>query len=194
MTLNSLCDLFDSYYIADPKGTINQRYRASSDMIYSDGIVHSHIDKDGYIDIKSVENADYIIFVDSTGKIFLSIYKFTDETKYKTIIDSLNKLKAQIRTHQDTDTKSDTKSKGSKKETRLNVKINTDGGVYNIDEFKCFECNSDPAFDTSIDDRSNVFMVCKTCGCKYTFVPSKYMALKTKETTYKSSLILKEDD
>ena len=103
MTLTNLCDLFDCSFIADHKADLNSNYKASSDLIYSDGKIESHIDKDGYIIIESVDDdANYLVFLDQNGDIFLAVYRYLLEVKYKEVIDCLNNIRSQtgIKRHQ----------------------------------------------------------------------------------------------
>lgn len=105
MTLNNLCDLFDASYIADHKSELNNGYIASSELIYSDGKFTSHINAEGYIEITSVSTeSNYLIFIDNNGDIFLSVYKYLAETKFKEIIDDLNILRSQTGMHKHTTT------------------------------------------------------------------------------------------
>ena len=93
MTLMNLCSLADAYYIAKRKTELDQKHIASSDLIFSDGTTKHHVNNDGYISIYNVEDANYLLYLDQDGNIFLWVYELILEVKYKEIIDRINKIR-----------------------------------------------------------------------------------------------------
>jgi len=174
MTLDNICTLFDSYYIAEKRSELNTKYIASSELIYSDGQFNHRINSDGYITIDNVKDAEYIIFIDQNGDVFIAIYKYIYDLKFKDIITNVNKIRSStgmrkhsIVSHEDTPNK-----------------IIPSGNVIDVNNFKCSVCNNDLEFSKL--KNATVLAVCKKCNVEYALVPSKYYILKAKKQIYES--------
>jgi hypothetical protein len=178
MTLTNLCSLFDQYEIVDTEISLDREYYASSEIIYSDGHIESNINSEGYIHITKVIDANYIMFLDQNEACFLCIYKYTPETKYKDVIDSMNKMKrlsAKI-SKEDDDIEQDIKS--------ANNIIMDD--LVDINEFTCTECKSKDKmkFTRSKKDSDILTCKCQHCSTEYSFAPSKYYRLASKKVVF----------
>lgn len=173
MTLENLCSLFDQYDIVDEKIDLSRDYYSFSENIYTDGKETHNINREGYIHIRDVQDATYIAFVDRLHNVYLCIYRYIQETKYKEIIDKYNILKSTVR--------NDSKSKS--KSTVLAEDI------IDINDFKCTECDSDEEliFKRSLTNPDILTTKCKKCKTEYTFTPSKYYKLASKRLIHSKS-------
>lgn len=184
MTLANLCSMFDSYYIAAHRTELDHKYIASSELIYSDGIFKHHVDKDGYIVIKQVQDADYLIYIDQSGNICIWIYQNTLESKYKEIIDTCNKIRDLTKMHRHstearvTENKSITVDHKDESEDDEIIK-SSPVEVININTFRCTECES-RKFDVKILNSGAFKYKCKKCKTIFKLVPSKYYIISSK--------------
>jgi len=181
MTLNNLCQLFDTYYVAQHKSELNRRYVVSSELLFSDGTYDHHIDKEGYISVNNVENANYFIYIDPTGNLCLWIYELTPETLFKEIINAMNKIRQQTGMHKHSveynKNKKDTIPEELDKMSDDLIK-NAPAEIININTFECTECNSNDFIKTR---SGNVIILnCKKCRTKFKLIPSKYYIIKSK--------------
>ena len=192
MNLAQLCQLADVFYIAENKKELDQHYIASSEIIFTDGKNKHHIDADGYICIKDIDNANYIIFLDQDGNIYLGIYKYIQESKYKEIVDGLHHIREQLGLHKHARTHINTPEEEAEKppepmtdrRDHTNESIISDDLV-DINNPICEECGS-TEFNTPFiyNSKYEIECVCSKCGIQYTLVPSKYYIIKSK-TIYK---------
>ena len=173
MILQNVCDLFDSYYIADKREELNNNYIASSTEIHTDGTFKKDIDSDGFIHISDLsDDASYLIFTDQNNNLFISIYKYIFDGKFKEIINILNK----IRTNSGKKRKNDNECKPSFDPLKNLIDINT---------FTCTECDSSLVWKKPNNIADVIMATCKNCGTEYTFIPSKYYVMKSKKQVYK---------
>lgn len=189
MTLTNVCMLFDSYTVVEKQSQVSNTFFASSEHIFSDGVYHSHIEKHGYIQITDVENATYIMFVDQSGNIFLNIYKYTQETKYKEIIDNLNTLRELTGIHHHTyatedDYLDEEDSDAEKEDVDLPSALRSK--YIDLNTFVCLDCSTKIRY-RKLQNTDAVIGVCTKCNTEYTLVPSKYYVLKAKKITYKNT-------
>ena len=188
MTFENVLDLFDNYYIADTQAALNQEYIANSSSIYCDGTYDHHVKSDGYIKIYNISNtANYIIFLDKNGDLFISIYKYIDEAKFKQIVDYLNDLR---------------KSTGIRRHSTNHLhlsEIEADSNIFDINTLECLECNNELRF-TKVKNSDTIVGYCHRCNIEYALIPSKFYVLKAVKHLYSDnqnardfSKILKED-
>ena len=183
MTLVNLCQLFDTYYIAKKKSELNRKYVSSSEFLFSDGDFTHHIDKEGYIVIPSLDNANYFMYIDQTGNLCLWIYELTPETVYKEIISAMNKVREQTRMHphstkyHEKDKTVDNSKNKELDKSRDELIKNAPAEVVNINNFMCSMCSSSEFMKTKT--ASNIVLVCKKCKTKYKMIPSKYYVIKS---------------
>ena len=78
--LEDVCGLFDSFYIANTQTQMNKHYIAISSVIFSDGGYHKDAHKDGYIHITDIDDASYIIFINTNKELYLAVYKYASES------------------------------------------------------------------------------------------------------------------
>lgn len=163
MKLQDICALVDQYYVAEYKAELNKTYIASSDTIITDGTNTSNIDEEGYINIKDVD-AEYIIFVDKHSKIYLGVYRYIKDNKFKEILDGINTLRSHI---------------GS---VLLKPTNGTPAdGLININDMTCTECGLKDFSKFSVNSSTiEIECVCKNCKTKFKLVPSKYFVIKSK--------------
>jgi DNA-directed RNA polymerase subunit M/transcription elongation factor TFIIS len=178
VTINNVCSLFDQFEIVDVQAGLNREYYASSEIVYSDGEVESNINSEGYIHITYVHNATYIIFIDRDDNCFLCIYKYASETKYKEIIDNMNRLKKLSGKIDDKEAKI--------QEDIDNISKTITDDLIDINEFKCTECKSTDKMNFTRSTKESDVLMCKCNHCKteYTFTPSKYYRLASKKIVY----------
>lgn len=172
MTIENLCDLFDSHMIVDKMNKMENTFTASSELIYSDGEFDHNIDSEGYIKISNIRDAMYIIFIDSAGDIFLCVYKYIPETKYKNVIDKLNKVR---------------EITGMKRHNNIgeaaNDRIRINNSLVDINNLQCPECKE----IMSVKEKSGKELMiaeCSNCGTKLLLEPSKYYVITTKQQKY----------
>lgn len=190
MTLLNLCSLADSYYIAELKGELNQDYFSSSDLIYSDGTFDHHINKDGYIKITNLQGANYILFMDQSGNIFLSIYKYTSEPKYKEIIDNMNHIRDQtgMYKHSESIFNNIAAPKINIPKDKVEVPREEDevlklanDELVNINNLSCSVCGSTNFVEPfELDHEGTIRCQCNQCRTIYELMPSKYYLVKSK--------------
>lgn len=174
MNLTDLCSLCGQYEIVDTKSQLDKDYYSYSNIIYSDGHVKSHINSEGYIHITNVENADYIMFIGIDYSIYLGIYHRTPDTKYKEIIDNLNKLK-----------KISSEILESKVDNDKDTLQNTD--LVDINTFTCIQCGSNKPMKFTRNRNNNpdaLHCKCDNCKSEYTLVPSKFYRISSKKIVY----------
>ena len=176
MTLVDLCSLFDKHEIVNTQEEIDREYFATLDTIFTDGEYKTNVDSDAYIHITSVKNATYLIFVDIKYKIYICVYKYIADTKYKHIIQRLQILKntiAKLGVFLDHNT-----------EDAIDDYIDDD--VIDINSFTCIECGSKDKmkFNRSKTNPEAIETKCSTCKAEFTFVPSKYYKLSSKRVIY----------
>lgn len=192
MTLDNLCSLFDEYEVVDTQIQIDSEYYSSSEVIYSDGEIISGINGEGYIHIKEVHNANYIMFVTIGKKLYICLYKYIPEVKYKEIIGKLNILKKSIG-----EIAENCEHIEKEMEEDRNRDKNEFDDLININEFKCQECDSNEKmiFSRSKTNPDALETKCNKCKTEYTFVPSKYYRMSSKKIIYfKSDLSSRQID
>ena len=179
MNLADICTIADSYYIAENKLELNQEYLSSSELIHSDGTFSHHINKDGYIVIYDIVDANYIVFIDQSGDLFLGIYRYIQDIKFKEIIDNMNVIRNQTGMH---------KHNASVEVTDIEPNRECDpvlkdaaDDLVNINNMICTECGSKDFVEPfAYDSDKNITCQCKTCSTIYKLSPSKYYAIKSK--------------
>ena len=165
MKLQELCSLVDQYYIAEHKAELNKRYLAMSETIITDGTNTHYVDADGYVNIKDVD-AEYIIFFDSNSKLYLGIYKYIQDNKFKEILDGINTLRRHV---------GNAIIKPSTNVTQL------ENGLVDVNNMTCTECGSTDFSKFSVSASSNeIECTCKNCKTKFKLIPSKYYIIKSK--------------
>ena len=189
LTLPTICSMFDNYYIANHKADLNKTYLASSELIYSDGTYRHHVDKEGYIVITEVSDANYLIYIDQCGDICLWVYENIIEVKYKDIVDSLNTLREQTKMHKHTINNHDVCAIKEEHLTELYEKepkreedpilVNAPAEIVNINSFTCSECGS-TSFEAQRKQNGKFKYICMNCKTKYILIPSKYYIIKSK--------------
>lgn len=173
MALQNICDLFDSYFIADKQDKLNIDYLASSTQIYSDGEFDQHVGSDENVHISNLNGASYIMFLDQNKNIFIAIYRYIYDGKYKEIVDQLNKLR---------------KFTGiNKHEKSEKVSVENKNDIVDINTFKCPDCDSDMIWSKPYKDSDTIVSMCKKCNIEYALIPSKYYVIKAKKRLYKSN-------
>lgn len=171
MNLSNVCAISDTYYIAENKLELNQEYLSSSELIYTDGNYNSHINKDGYIKIFDVYDANYLVFIDESGNLFLAVYKFIADIKFKDIINAINDIREQTGMH-----KHD--KSANKKEDEVSESIDE---LVDINNMTCDVCGSEDFVEPfKYDKDRNITCQCKGCNTIYKLSPSKYYAIKSK--------------
>ena len=188
MTVTKLSEAADICYIAENRDELNQKYIATSEMIYSDGTNSHKINSDGYIEIDEVHNASYIVFLDITGNIFLGVYKYIAENKFKEIIDHINKIRDYMSKITITDIKKDDKNNNdiednndiiitnkSTNSEMMDKKLNT---WIDINNFICAKCLNQDDFDIVKNPDASMIFTCNRCKVEYLLVPSKYYIIK----------------
>ena len=206
MTLENLCQLFESAYIAHNKAEINKKYITSSTLMFSDGKIHTSVNNEGYIIIERIDDEpNYVMFIDQHGDTFLAIYQYTIEPKYKQIIDEVNYTREQTgmkkhvkstpvqnisnRTDDDDELsnfagKINKRNNINKEPTAENDEIlrkENDPKLININNLVCDECESNEfiePFWRYADGR--VKCKCAKCGTIYDLIPSKYYIVSSK--------------
>lgn len=181
--LQNVCNLFDSYFIAEKQNQLNKEYKAVSDNIITDGNYDHRINGDGYIVISNIsETANYLIFIDQNGDLFLAVYKYTPSIKFKDITDAGIKIR---------------KNTGIKKHSVLAdstslipsfVKpsdITQSGLLVDINTFKCPDCKKNMIFG-KFPESETIIAYCKNCQMEYALVPSKYYVIKARKQLYNS--------
>lgn len=182
MTLSNLCSLADTYYIAEHKPELNQTYISSSEFIYSDGTFKHHINNDGYIEIGEIVDANYVTFIDQAGNLYLAIYKYIQEIKFKEIIDRINKIRDQTGMHKHStvivDNDSDAEPPAEKDKILTN---SADGDLVNVNNMVCSICGSNKFVEPFVYDADhNITCECENCRTVYYLIPSKYYIIKSK--------------
>lgn len=178
MLLQNVCSFTDSYYIAEYRSELNQDFYASSEMIYTDGTYDHEITCDGYIHIKNLYNADYILFLDKSSELFLGVYKHIHEVKFKEIVYGINTLRKEM---QDLQGSEDEKTKEEKEEERSELEI-TNSNMVDINNMVCTECHKSDFKEpfTYIPDTGELICECNVCHTIFTLIPSKYYLIKNK--------------
>lgn len=172
MTLTDLCSNFDQYEIVEHQMQIDRSFYSISDIIYTDGELEKNINKTGYIHIRSVKNANYLMFIDMQHKLYLCIYQYIPKTKYKAILRGMHSLREVLTDHTST--------------AQVNINHHIEDDVIDINLFKCTECNSENklVFTRSKTNPEALETICKDCRTEYVFVPSKYYKLSSKKVIY----------
>lgn len=173
MTLVDLCNFFDRSEIVDTQMDIDRDYYVSIDTIFTDGEYKTTIGTDGYLQITSVHDATYLMFVDIEHKIYLCIYKYIPESKYKHILQRLQLLKIAI-----------DRLNGNSEEDDIDNVINglIDDDVIDINEFACIECGNKELQFRRLKTNSDIICTkCDKCYTEYTFTPSKYYKIASKK-------------
>lgn len=209
MTLDNVCDLFDDFIVYDKQSQLDDEYYASSSNIHSDGKFHKEVNKNGYLHIKSVEGAtpdtmaNYIMFLNQTGKIFLAIYKYCPEPLYKEIINNVNNLRKQLGMNRrksetiaipvNSNTNfsdvpgSELKTIESPAVTSGSVQADLSARLIDINTFRCENCEESILTYYKIDKTPDVlYCKCKSCNTLYKLLPSRYYILAEKNNTYKT--------
>ena len=171
MTLQNICDLFDSYYIADKQDELLTNYTSSSSMIFTDGTYDDYVGSDGNIHISNLSTGStYICFKDEYNKIFISIYKYIYDGKFKDIISALNKLR---------------ETTGIKRIGSDDLEDHfTPNKLIDINTFKCPDCNSNMIWAKASKTSDTIVAYCNKCDMEYALVPSRYYIIKAKKKLY----------
>jgi uncharacterized protein YbaR (Trm112 family) len=172
--IDDVCSKFDSYFVAEKQNQIDKRYRASSDIIFSDGKFDHHINSEGYIVIENVRDANYLIFTDQTGDVRLIIYQNTPSFKFKDIIDRCNQIR---------ETTGEIKSED--KNDNSDIKISE--RLIDINTFVCPTCNGKMTLIKPKSTSETIVAYCKKCNIEYVLVPSKYYVIKAQKQFYNST-------
>lgn len=181
--LQNVCNLFDSYFIAEKQNQLNKEYKAVSDNIVTDGDCDHRINGDGYVIISNVNKVtNYLIFIDQNGDLFLAVYKYTPNAKFKDITDAGLKIR---------------ESTGIKKHAVLadsassissfvkSADITQSELLVDINNFKCPECKKSMIFG-KVPESETIVAYCKSCQIEYAMVPSKYYIIKARKQLYTS--------
>lgn len=189
MILSNICALFDSYDVVEKSSQVYGPMYASSEHIFTDGNYHSHIDKNGYIEIYEISDANYIMFLDQTGAIYIKVYKYTPETTYKEIINNLNMLRklTGIKSKVDEDPDDSTEDDNIQEDDKEDIKIpdSLRSKYVDINTFVCPECDGKMRY-AKINGTDAILARCAKCSTEYTLMPSKYYVIRAKKITYKS--------
>lgn len=206
MKLRNLCSMFDVSSIVDKQSQVSNTFIASSEVIFSDGIVHHHINKEGYIEITGIEGEpNYVMFMDQGGEVFINIYRYTPETLYKEIIDNLNKLYDEMGiNHEYRDVsqitssqviiKDTSKNNANKQEKKSVSNIDTSSDRYSLhpqlsdrvvdmNTFKCPDCGILMKY-RKIPNTDTIIGYCSKCFVEYTLVPSRWYTIKARKVNY----------
>ena len=174
----------DSYYIANHKFEFEAvEYITSYDMIITNGTYNKEIDqKTGYLTIKNLRDADYIIYLDTEGKIVLSIYKHIPENLIKNVQDGIKLLWKHIDEHQileDIKETVESKIKDNKTpEENTSGAITLEDGLVDLNELHCTICGSTEFNDLVLcDDNRTIEAQCKHCYTIFRMIPSRYYVL-----------------
>ena len=176
MTLVDLCNFFDRSEIVDTQMDIDRDYYVSVDTIFTDGEYKTTIGTDGYLQITSVHDATYLMFVDIEHKIYLCIYKYIPESKYKHILQRLQLLKIAINKLNGTNNDED--------DIDNVIEDLIDDDVIDINNFACTECDNNHNFKFK-RLKTNPEIICTKCNIcytEYTLTPSKYYKIASKKT------------
>ena len=188
MILSNICSMFDSYDVVEKASQIYGPLYASSEHIFTDGTYHSHINKNGYIEIYEIADANYIMFLDQTDAIYIKLYKYTPETMYKEIINNLNMLRklTGIKSKVDDDSEDDD-IEPEAEESKEDIKIpdSLRSKYVDINTFVCPECTGKMRY-SKINGTDAIIVRCAKCSTEYTLMPSKYYVIRAKKITYKS--------
>ena len=173
MTLENLCQLFESAYIAHNKAEINKKYITSSTLMFSDGKIHTSVNNEGYIIIERIDDEpNYVMFIDQHGDTFLAIYQYIsnrtdDDDELSNFAGKINK-----------------RNNINREPTAENDEIlrkENDPKLININNLVCDECESNEfiePFWRYADGR--VKCKCAKCGTIYDLIPSKYYIVSSK--------------
>lgn len=180
MILEDLCDLFDASYVADKQNQLDKTYLASSEFIFSDGHYSHHVNSDGYISISNLTGANYIMFLDVNGDIFLAIYKYIPQSKYQDIVENVTSIR---------------NATGMKKHSivkaadPVNTNIDHTEVVKNdllvdINNFRCPECKGEMFIKRLNKNPEDLNAKCVKCHTEYILTPSRYYVIKSKTRRY----------
>ena len=173
MNLLNVCAIADIYYIAENKLELDQEYLSSSELIYSDGTFSHHINKDGYIKIFDIYDANYLVFIDQNGNLFLAVYKFIADNKFKDIINAMNSIREQTGMHKH--------DKSANEDT--NISPETINELVDINNMVCSVCGSTEFYEPFVynENKRDINCQCKSCNTIYELAPSKYYVIKSKK-------------
>ena len=169
MELADICAMVDAYYIAENKLELDQSALSSTEHIYSDGTYDQTITKEGYVKIFNIKNANYLIFIDSKHQLYLSVYKYIFNTKFKKINDDIEELKELLNKDELLSDKSS------------NTNPNILDGLVDINNMICEECGSNDIKEFYHYEDNLIKCVCNNCGTEYILEPSKYYIIKSKK-------------
>lgn len=171
MRIRDLCQMADQSYVAQHEAELNKKYIASSDVIYSDGTNSHYIDAEGYINIENISSdTSYIIFIDQAGQVYLGIYQYIEDSKFKEIMDNLKKIRLI--------------SNGYIKKVNTD-NLSTKDGLIDMNNLICSECGSKEFTQFKyVNTIGEIECRCKFCRTNYTFAPSRYYFIKSKTVVY----------
>lgn len=176
MELADICAMVDTYYIAENKLELDQSALSFSEHIYSDGTYDQTITKEGYVKIFNIKNANYLIFIDSKNQLYLSIYKYISNTKFKEITDEIEELRELLNTNDE--------SSSDKSSDTIPNKLD---GLIDINNMVCTECGSNDIKEFYHHENHLIRCMCNNCGTEYVLEPSKYYIIKSKKVINKSN-------
>lgn len=178
MTVNEVCEYFDLSEIVNTQMDIDRDYYSAIGKVYTDGIVKSHITREGYIHITSVKDATYFIFLNREYQTCLCVYKYIPDITCKYIIENLHLLKSKI--NEVNEISEDTTELDNYTDKLI------DDDVIDLNTFTCTECESENKmiFIRSKTNPDALETKCTTCKTEYIFVPSKYYKLASKRIIY----------
>lgn len=178
MKLTELCNKFDQYEIVDTQIQIDRKFYSIHENIFTDGTISTSMSSKGYVRIDSTHDANYLMFIDTQHKIYLCIYKYISETKFKEILRNKSTLR-KILDEFNTD-------KAETENYHIDSDIHIEDDLIDINEFICTECSSEEKmkFTRSKTNPDVLETRCEACRTEYSFVPSKYYKLSSKRLVY----------
>jgi hypothetical protein len=174
MKFEQLKKYFDVFEIVDNHLDLDREFLSVSERIFTDGEVKFNVNREGYLHITSVQNAMYILFIDTEHNLYCCVFKYIPTTKFKEIIRHAGVLKRIT----ENDYKID--------KDYLDDGINVEDDLIDINEFTCTECDCEDTliFTRSATNPDALITKCNKCCTDYTFVPSKYYKLSSKKVIY----------
>ena len=174
MKFKQLEKYFDLFEVVDNHLDLDREFFSVSENLFSDCEIKSNVNREGYIHITSIQNATYIMLIDTEHNLYCCVFKYIPTTKFKEIIRNAGVLKRII--------ENDYKIN----KDHLEDGINVEDDLVDINEFTCTECDCEDALiftrsDTNLDALTSK---CNKCHTEYTFVPSKYYRLSSKKVVF----------
>lgn len=196
MTFDDVCLLFDECSVVEKQVQVDAEYLAASDIIYSDGVVHQNINKEGCIHITSIEgNPTYVMFLNPSGNIFICIYKYMQIQKFTEIVSNVDTLREKTGVKHISQRHHEKKQHGEEQKKSEDIKpieddapkpINTHelkSQLVDINKFKCTQCGGTVKLSKERDG-DTIIAKCLACKTEFYMVPSKYYVISAKKIVY----------